>query len=177
MQTIYILRHFKVKDTITNKLNSKEFKTWIDLYDNSALEYLDIDIPQVDKVYVSNQKRAMMTADYFKLDYDQTDLLREVETFPFMNTRLKFSKHFWLIISRILWLLNITSKETKRDTIKRAKEFIEQLKNNNQEETVLIISHGLFLKVLISEFKKIGFRGNIDLKIKNGVVYELKTKI
>ena len=177
MQTIYILRHFKVKDTTTNKLNSKEFKTWIGLYDNSALEYLDIDIPQVGKVYVSNQKRAMLTADYLKLDYHQSDLLREVETFPFINTKLKFSKNFWLIISRVLWIFNLTAKETKQDTIKRAKEFIKQLKNNNQEKSILIISHGLFLKVLISEFKKIGFYGNIDLKIKNGVVYELKTTI
>lgn len=174
MQTIYILRHFKVKDTITNKLNSKEFKTWIDLYDNSALEYLDIDIPQVDKVYVSSQNRAMMTADYFKLDYEQSDLLREVETFPFMNTRLKFSKHFWLIISRVLWLLNITSKETKQDTIKRAKEFIEQLKNNNQEETVLIISHGLFLSIFIKELRYRKYFGLTDFHLKNGVIYKLQ---
>ncbi len=171
---LYLIRHFKVKDTTTNKLNSEEFNDWIDLYDNSDLEYLDIDMPQISKIYVSNQKRAIKTADYLKLEYEKSELLREVETFPFINTKLKFSKDFWLIISRILWLFNLTDKETKQDTIKRAREFIEQLKNNNQKKSILIISHGLFLKVFISELKKIGFCGNIDLRIKNGKIYEFK---
>lgn len=43
MQAIYILRHFKVKDTTTNKLNLKEFKTWIGLY---------VDIPQMRNTYL-----------------------------------------------------------------------------------------------------------------------------
>ncbi len=28
MQTIYILRHFKVKASVENELNSKELKAW-----------------------------------------------------------------------------------------------------------------------------------------------------
>jgi broad specificity phosphatase PhoE len=173
MQTIYILRHFKVKDTTTKKLNSNEFSDWVELYDNTELEYLDIDISKVGKVYSSSQNRAVKTAEYLKLEFEQTELLKEVEAYPFINTQFRFSKNFWLIVSRVLWLFNLTKSERKRATIKRAKEFIQKIENEDNG-SILVVSHGLFLKVLISELKKIGFDGDIEFRIKSGKIYELQ---
>ena len=98
MKTIYLLRHFKVKDTISNRLNSQDFEVWVDAYDTFDLEYRNVDLPAVKNVYVSSQNRAVNTAKHLGLEYEITDLLREVEAKPFISTKKwKFSKSFWLI--------------------------------------------------------------------------------
>ncbi len=168
MKTIHILRHFKVKNITTKKLNSKEFSQWVDQYDKNPLEYLDMDLPKVDKVYVSTQNRARKTADHLKLEYETTELLKEVEASPFFNTTFKLPKNLWLIIGRMFWFFNIAKSENKKDTIKRVDEFIKMTEN---EESILIVSHGLFIKVLIYRLKKLGYNGEIDFRAKNGTLY------
>lgn len=172
MKTIYIIRHFKVKDNTNKRLNSNEFVHWIEKYDNSDLEYLNINLPKLDKIYVSSQNRAIKTANYLKLDYEISDLLVEVKAFSFTKTELKFSKSFWLIISRILWFFNFTENETKKDTEKRVMKFVSKIENE-RNETILIISHGLYLKLLIGVLKKVGYKSNEDFNIKNGKLYKL----
>ncbi|MDN5113327.1 phosphoglycerate mutase family protein [Aliarcobacter butzleri] len=172
MKTIYIIRHFKVKDTTNKRLNSNEFVHWIEEYDNFDLEYLNINLPKFDKIYVSSQNRAIKTANYLKLDYEISDLLVEVEAFAFTKTKLRFSKSFWLVISRILWFFNFTKNETKKDTKNRAMKFVSKIENE-KNETILIISHGLYLKVLIGLLKKLGYKCNDDFNIKNGKLYKL----
>ena len=54
MKTIYIIRHFKVKDSTNKRLNSNEFTHWIEEYDNFDLEYLNLNLPKFDKIYVSS---------------------------------------------------------------------------------------------------------------------------
>ncbi len=66
MQTIYLLRHFKVKDTQLSNLNSEEFSSWVNNYDFYELEYKNIELPIIDKIYVSSQNRAIKTANYLK---------------------------------------------------------------------------------------------------------------
>jgi len=69
------------------------------------------------------------------------------------------------------WYFNLRSLENRSHTIKRARDFIEKLK---ETEDVLIISHGLFMHVLIAELKKEGFEGSVYKKIKNAMVYTLE---
>ena len=70
MRTIYLLRHFKVKDISKNRLNSQEFNDWVKDYDNFDIEYIDIDIPKdIDDIYVSSQNRVIKTAEYLNLTY------------------------------------------------------------------------------------------------------------
>ncbi|PID48242.1 MAG: histidine phosphatase family protein [Proteobacteria bacterium] len=165
---IYILRHFKVKDFTCKKLNSREFEEWEKSYDDGELECLHVEIPKPDKVYVSEQKRALKTAQYLKLKYEKTSLLKEVEACAFMKTNLKFSKNFWLLTDRLLWFLNLKKGENRKDTAKRAIEFLDKI---DETKSVLIISHGLFISVLIKELEKRGFRGKKDLHAKNGKLY------
>lgn len=64
---IYLIRHFKVKDSSKKWLNSQEFNAWVKDYDNFDIEYIDIDIPKdIDDIYVSSQNRAVKTAKYLK---------------------------------------------------------------------------------------------------------------
>lgn len=171
MQTIYLLRHFKVKDTQLSNLNSDEFTSWVRNYDFYELEYKNIELPKIDKAYVSSQNRAIKTANYLKLDYEESNLLVEVEAFSFVNTKLRFPKWFWLILSRTLWFFNLIQFETKKQTVKRVEKFLSKIEK--EEKTILIISHGLFLKLLINQLKKRDFKSNNDVSLKNGKLYKL----
>jgi len=173
LKTIYLLRHFKVKDPISTKLNSEQFNKWVDRYDEFDLEYHHIELPKnIEKIYCSSLNRTVKTAKIFNKVFITTPELIEVEAFAFFNTKLKFSKTFWLLIGRILWYFNLSKKENKKDTKQRAKELIEKLQEENANK-ILLISHGLFLNVLTKELQKKGFQGEVDLRPKNGKIYKL----
>lgn len=173
MPKIHLLRHYKVKDPIKKKLNSKEFNSWVELYDSYDLEYKNLDIPKgIKKVFVSTQNRAIKTAEFLKLDYELEPLVVEVEAKSLFSSDFRFSKSFWLILGRISWFFNFCASERKKESKKRAKEFIKKCLES--EGDVLVVSHGLFLKVLIAEFKKLGFYGEVDFRVTNAKIYTLK---
>ncbi len=153
-------------------MNADEFLAWVEEYDSMELEYRKVYLPdKIDKVFVSSQKRALKSAAYLKHENETSDLLVEVDAQAFMSGKIKLPKKLWLFIDRLRWYYNLRSIENRTDTIKRARAFI---KNINDMENVLIISHGLFMYVLISELKKEGFEGLVDKKIKNATMYTLK---
>jgi broad specificity phosphatase PhoE len=172
LKTIYLMRHFRVNDQQTNWLNSHAFDQWVDAYDRFPLVYKQIDLPKVDAVYVSTQKRAIKTAEFLELEAIPSEDLIEVEAKAFFKTNLKLPKSFWLMIGRLLWYGNVTKHESRNQTIERARRMIQQLQDADSQST-LLISHGLFLKVLIGEFKKQGYSGHMDKVPKNGKVYAL----
>ena len=178
MKTIYFLRHFKVKDNINVKLNSRDFNNWVDMYDTFEQEYCNIDLPDnIDKIYSSTLNRAVKTTKHLTKNFELTKEIIEVEAYPFFNTKFKFSKKFWLFTGRLLWYFNLTQKEKKSDTKRRVKEFIEKLQKENSD-TVLLVSHGLFLKVFVKELQRYGFTGDVDLALKSGIIYKLsRTRI
>lgn len=170
MKNIYLLRHFKVQDKTTKKLNSQEFNKWVDAYDIYNLEYLDINLPKINKVFTSSQNRAIKTAQYLKQNFITLDDLVEVEANAFISTKFKFSKSFWLILGRVLWYFNVSKSERRKGTIQRAKKIVEMLEKDDNQN-ILIVSHGLFLKILQKELIENGYKGKIDLKPNNGVLY------
>lgn len=174
MNMIYLIRHFKVKDTSKKWLNSKEFDKWVEDYDRYDLFTKHIELPtKIDKVFVSSENRAIKSAKYIGIDHEVSNLLVEVHVKSFIKTDIRLPKWFWLFMARVLWFLNLTKVETKSDTIKRARKFIDfvMIKENS---SIVIISHGFFLKVFASELKKMGFRGHIGLHIKNSTIYEMQ---
>lgn len=161
---LYILRHFKVQDDSKQWLNSQEFNSWVQEYDTLTLQYFDIDLPQnIDKVYVSSQKRAIKTADFLGLKYEISDLLVEVGVEAFIDTQLRFPKWLWLFVGRILWYFNATSCENRDMTGKRINEFIEHIDFNDD---IFLITHGFIMKQIVIKFKNLGFTGNIDIRPK-----------
>ena len=172
MQKIHLLRHFRVKDEQKGPMTAEEFLAWVEQYDNIELEYRDVALPaKIDKVFVSTQRRALKSAEYLKLDYTVSDKLVEVKAEPFIFKNIKLPKNLILFVDRLRWYLNLRKVENRSDTIKRARDFIEKIKD---EEDVLLVSHGLFMHVLIAELKKEGFEGSVDNKIKNARVYTMK---
>lgn len=168
---IYLLRHFKVKDSSKKWLNSQEFNAWVKDYDNFDIEYIDIDIPKdIDNIYVSSQNRAVKTAKYLKLSYYESDLLVEVGVQAFVDTKCRFPTWFWLFMGRLLWYCNLTPYENRDLTLKRVDKF---LKNIDLDKNILIITHGFFMKLLVKQLKKSGFDGTISINPKNGTIYNL----
>jgi len=165
------MRHFKVKDKTTHKLSATEFNAWVEAYDTYELDYLNIDIPNVESIYVSSQNRAIKTAEHLQVDFEIIDKLQEVDAKAFFSTTKKLSKSLWFAGSRLLWYLNLSATEKRRETIQRATEIISKLEDN-ESKSILLISHGLFLKVLTAELKKLGYQGKMDLKPQNAQIYE-----
>jgi len=168
---IYLLRHFKVIDGSEVMMNSERFDRWVDDYDRYALEYTDVSFPLVDTIYCSTMQRCRKSADYFHLDSIISETLIEVASKAAFQTRIKFPKSFWLLIDRISWYFNRSKHENRSDTIKRADEFINTL---DTSKDLLIISHGLFLKVLCQRLKLRGYHGDVGLSMKNGRIYKLE---
>jgi len=161
-----------VKDKQKGLMDSGEFLAWVAQYDNMELAYCEVVLPEkIDKVFVSSQQRAIKSAVYLALESKTSDLLVEVDARTFMSGKIKLPKKLWLFVDRLRWYFNLRSLENRSHTIKRARDFIEKLK---ETEDVLIISHGLFMHVLIAELKKEGFEGSVDKKIKNATVYTLE---
>jgi len=161
-----------VKDKQKGLMDSGEFLAWVAQYDNMELAYCEVVLPEkIDKVFVSSQQRAIKSAVYLALESKTSDLLVEVDARTFMSGKIKLPKKLWLFVDRLRWYFNLRSLENRSHTIKRARDFIEKLK---ETEDVLIISHGLFMHVLIAELKKEGFEGSVYKKIKNAMVYTLE---
>ena len=174
MQKIHLLRHFRVNDKQKGLMDADDFLAWVEQYDNMEMEYSDVDLPaKIDKVFVSRQQRALKSVDYLALESETSDLLVEVDAQTFMSGKIKLPKKLWLFIDRLCWYFNLRSVEKRSCTTKRARDFIEKL---NETDDVLIISHGLFMHVLIAELKKEGFEGSVDKKIKNATVYTLERR-
>jgi len=161
-----------VNDKQKGLMDAGDFLSWVEQYDNTELEYCEVDLPdKIDKVFVSSQQRALKSAAYLTLESEVCDMLVEVDAQTFMSGKVKLPKNLWLFVDRLRWYLNLRSVEKRSCTIKRARDFIEKIKDTKE---VLVVSHGLFMYVLIDELKKEGFRGSVDKKIKNARVYTLE---
>ncbi len=172
MKEVILLRHFRVKDGCEKKLfSSSEIDAWVALYDRYDLDYHDILLPKVERVYTSALSRAKRSAEYLGLVYREDALFNEVEAKAFVETRWKFPKFLWLFFGRILWTLNLVKRsESKADTLARVKEAVETIMIDSSER-IMIVSHGFFMILLVQELRKNGFEGEMDSHPKNGKLY------
>lgn len=174
---IGLVRHFKVDCKVKKMMSSTEFEKYNADYDNSPVieNKIDLGCIQWNKCYCSDLTRVIITAkNFYDKELEITDLLREVKMYPVKKLEIKIPSFLWSIFSRIAWKLNhISQLETVDCTRKRAKEFLSKL-DLNSDENILIVSHGFFLITLVSELRKLGFRGDVPKKMKNGYLYVLK---
>ncbi len=164
-----------MKDQSKDFMNADEFLAWVEAYDNMELKYVEVVLPdKIDKVFVSRQQRALKSAAYFDFDSEVSDLLVEVKAQIFMSGKIKLPKKLWLFVDRLRWYFDLRKVENRSHTIKRARDFIEKIKDI---EDVFVVSHGLFIYVLIKELKKKGYEGSVDKRIKNARVYTFKKEL
>jgi len=164
-----------VKDQSKDFMNADEFLAWVEAYDTMELKYVEVALPdKIDKVFVSRQQRALKSAAYFDFDSEVSDLLVEVKAQTFMSGKIRLPKKLWKVIDRLRWYFDLRKVENRSHTIKRARDFMEKVKDI---EDVFVVSHGLFIYVLINELKKEGFTGSVGKKIENATIYTFKKEL
>ncbi len=112
------------------------------------------------KLYSSDLLRARMTAEniskHFKIDIEETSLLREINNGEAANKTKEWAKtnklyeSNSLLVDKQLW----QGAETPRELYTRMSRFIDEYLINNTED-IVIVSHGIAIGYLISAWLKI----------------------
>ena len=175
MNKLYIVRHGK---TDWNEKKLLQGKTDIEL-NNEGIEQAKklrdmIDIDKIDICICSPLKRTKKTAELIvdgriPIVYDELLLER-----GFGNYEGK-PINFELIGQQWDYKLNDSSNniESLHKCLERAKRFLVKINKKYSNKTILIISHGSFIKML--HFNLIGYDENTDFlsfNPKNAVIYE-----
>ena len=164
MLTIYLTRHGLTEWNVNRRMQGwgNGELTEKGIKDAKALGKRLKEVP-IDKVYSSSSKRAYETAQYIIGDRDisliQMDDLREIN-FGDWDGRIReeieaeYPDEF-----KVFWetphLYNRNSGETFEHVRKRAIRALEHIIEENKEGTILIVTHSIFLRVLMTYIKDI----------------------
>ncbi len=175
---IGLVRHFKVISPHgKKKLSSTEFNERMSGYDIYPVKPNEVNInsDDWDVCYASTLSRAITTAQtVYAGKIITTPLIIEVPLSAFIATNTKLHYMVWQIIGRIAWLFSFKSQiEVKPQTLARVRKFIEEIENSSYQN-ILVVSHGFFMKVLVGELKRRGFKGKLDFSPKNGKLYQFE---
>ena len=162
MNKLYVVRHgqtdWNVKKILQGstdtELNEKGIKQALELAK-------ELDLNKIDICFCSPLKRARQTAkilagDRVKIIYD--NMIVERGYGDYEGKSINFDS----IVSQWDYKLNDSSHniESIQDCLSRAKKFIDKVKVEYPNKTILIISHGGFIKML--HFNLIGYDKNTD---------------
>ena len=172
-----LVRHFKVDQTIEKSLLSPaEFNNVMNEYDSCPIipNGLKLNSTDWDICYCSTLPRAITTAEMiYNKEIIKTDLIVEVPISPFTKMNIKLPTSLWHVGARIAWYKSHKSQmEDVHATRQRIEEFYDLITSTGHEN-ILIVSHGYFLHMFYEEMKKKGFKGEIEINIKNAKLYEL----
>jgi len=102
------------------------------------------------KLISSDEKRAVESAEiiskFLGIDFEQNSLIREKSSGEFSDRLV--SEVDWSIVKGPFFEKKIPGGESIQDVIVRASEFFKILNTFKQEEEILVISHGTFLRIL-----------------------------
>ena len=172
---IGLVRHFKV-DIIFDKrwYTPAQFNDKMIEYDNSPVIPNGVDLGNVDweVCYSSTIPRAVTTAEtIYNNEIIKTDLLREVDIKAFTNRNILLPGGLWHLGGRIAWYKEKKSQPEKfSETKSRADEFVEMILSSDKRN-ILCVSHGFFMGVLSRKLIKHGFKGEMDVRPRNGKLY------
>ena len=175
---VLLIRHFKVYHHLKKRCYCSEFYEDIESYNTKPLiNTKELDFP-IDTVYISTLERTEETARFLKGEKTiiKTSLINEVDLSGSSRIKLRLPIMMWYGISTVKWRLNSSKqKETHKDTIKRATEFLRILEEKNED--CIVISHGMFLIELIKIMMKKGYNGGTkEKRLENGEVVILSKR-
>lgn len=176
---LYIVRHGQTAWNVKNLLQGSTDVELSDVGIKQAEELSKkLDLNKIDICFCSPLKRTRQTANILiknKIDVIYDDMIVERKFGDYEGKPINFD----LIIQQWDYKLNDSSHniENVQDCLLRAKRFIEKLKEEYSNKTILIISHGSFIKAL--HFNLVGYDENTDFlsfNPKNSVLYEYDIK-
>ena len=169
---VVIIRHAEVDFCWSRRCTSEKFDLECRKYDLSPIKNVTYDILQAayQKIYVSKLSRSQDTAKVLfpNGEYFESGLINEVPLKSSINSKISMPLWFWNLSGRLQWLINCRRQaEGRRQTRKRAKRFVELIKNDDMD--VAVVTHGFYMHTLLKEMRKAGFRMmGSSLKFKNG---------
>ncbi|PLS15971.1 phosphoglycerate mutase [Bacillus sp. M6-12] len=174
---IGLLRHFKVTRGYPNKIvTSAELMQWIKEYDASDVEENEIDLCDIkwNICYASDLSRAEITArKAFEGEIIFLEELREIPLSPFFRKNIRLPLPVHLLFIRIAWLFNHKSQPlSKKDVSRRINMILDKVLE--QDDNVLIVSHGGVMMFMRKELMKRGFTGPKFRTADNGKLYIFK---
>ena len=157
---ITLIRHAKVNYNFKKYYRYFEFDKACKEYDNSPIcKGGNKTFPCATKaIYVSSLKRTHDTAKLIFLDenYIENKLFDEVPLKSFSDLLLPMPTPMWFAIGRLQWFFGIGQQpESRQKTKDRARQAIDVLEKEKRE--VILICHGLFMRVLVRELKNRGY--------------------
>lgn len=162
MSKIYIIRHgqtdWNVKGLLQGTTDTELNETGIKQAEELSKK---LDLDKIDICFCSPLKRTRQTAKILlkgkvKVIYD--DMIIERRFGDYEGKKVEFD----LIVTQFDYKLNDNSHniESIQDCLLRAKKFIDKIKKEYPNKTILIISHGSFIKTL--HYNLIGYDENTD---------------
>ena len=171
---IGVLRHEKVIHRESWFLTGKKFDEGRSFYNTLPIEIakLRIRVSDFPVCYVSTMGRAIQTATaVYPGAFHVTNALVEVMNATWLFRHLPVPTLLRKILGRIAWYFNVKKMpETRRQSRQRARSFLDGLLAETNENT-LLITHGFFMRCLVSELKRLGFKGPTPLFPKNTKLY------
>jgi Fructose-2,6-bisphosphatase len=137
-------------------------------YDRTNLEYdtspifTDRTIDYADNgriIYISALQRTNDTARLIFGDknFRKSKLFNEVFIDSFMDSSLQIPRVLWNFIGRVQWFFNSSRQsETRLSTVHRVRKAIRYLEKQNED--CVIVCHAFYMRVLIFELKRKGYR-------------------
>jgi broad specificity phosphatase PhoE len=165
---IILVRHGRPTFNIDNNISAAGFSQWVRSYNKSNICSESIPpkslIDTVKSFFVvsSDLNRAIHSA-VLCVDKSPDLILKELREMdiPRFKFPLMLKSNNWLMISRLLWFLNVnTQVESFKQAKIRAKvaaHKLVELTNNHDE--IVVFSHGLINKYLAKELKTLGWIG------------------
>ena len=166
---IIVIRHEKVDMTWDRKYNSVAYDLACEHYDRCPIAFSDKKYEKIagtEKVYVSGLSRTYETACrlFDGTDFVKTDMLNEVPLRSFKDTERSYPLWVWNFIGRFQWFLGKSRQpESREQTRIRAKGMIKLLEK--RQEDCYLVTHGFYMRVLISELRRCGYR----IRNENGI--------
>ena len=158
---ILLIRHAEVAMKWERRYTSREYDEACERYDMADIEpaVRPEDMGDYRRIYVSTLKRSVQTREYLfpyasEQMVTQTPLLDEVPLRAYDDSPKIRPRWMYDLAGRLQWRIGGGSgqPETAAQTKARADALIDLLEERN--ENAILITHGFFMGVLISRFKK-----------------------
>lgn len=179
---IFLLRHSETLESLENiilwHLPWNLSKKWI-LQSEKIWKFLKNENFQIKKIFSSDLKRAKNTTEiinnFLNLEIKFLKILRERKAWniewkkeneinweKYEKKDFNYRKHFW-------W-------ENFLQVKKRAKKFLKKIRKN-EKKNILVVSHSVFILLLIWIIKNISIKESLKINIKNKIIsIDLKNK-
>lgn len=169
---VVLIRHAKVNFKWKSWYTSEQFDKACKEYDQALITDSGYSAPEgvYSSYYISALPRTRETAQriFGERDYIVTELINEVPLSAGHNSGIKLPLVFWNVSGRLQWYFNNPRQQEGRlQTGKRAMQFVNKLKEKNED--CVVVTHGFFMHTLVAELKREGFVvDNKSLKYDNG---------